>query len=177
MSRPKPTMTSSSASRTLKMLEQKQCASCQTCTNRETSPSSLSRSLCSIQDLEKEREDIMNLFETQINSALSKGFPEDLSRASTPLGSVASSPKPRQGRPSTRDSAQTGLSRFTVESRPISVLGAARARPEGLSRGETEEERMIWERTDGIAARMASIQQKVRAMTRAALIIARNGAL
>ena len=118
----------------------------------------------------------MNAFEAQINSALSKGFlVDELSRPGTPSGSILSSPKSQYTsrlRPGTRDSAQSTMSRLTVDSQPLSVLGAARGVPtrrprlitDGLSVTETEQERMMWEKTDGIAQRIASIQQNVNVL-------------
>ena len=82
------------------------------------------------------------MFENQINTALSKGYRDD-TRPSTPSGSsVCCSPHTR-GRPGTRDSAQSGLSRLTMESQPVSVLGVAKGHARHLSPAEIEQAKTI----------------------------------
>ncbi|ORY21289.1 AEX-3 domain-domain-containing protein [Naematelia encephala] len=128
----------------------------------------------SIQELEREREDIMNAFEEQINHALEElpSLGSDGSRPPTPTESALSSPQLRPSsrlRPTTRDSDRSMLSRFTVESRPVSVLGAARAhkipRPKRATvtngDGLNEVDRLMAEKGDHIADRIATIQLKL----------------
>ena len=125
-----------------------------------------------IQELEKEREEIMNVFESQINNAL-QGLPMGdglSSRPSTPSDSVMSSPKSRytsMTRPMSGEGGQSIVSRFTSET-PISVLAVARGGlpsrrkklPEGMGGGSNEQE--INDKTNLITLRIANIQQKVR---------------
>ncbi len=115
----------------------------------------------------------MNVFETQINHAL-EGLPsmgdDTSSRASTPseiLDSPASKIDDNNPRPVTRESQQSALSRFTSNTKPMSVLGTTqgtsiRKRPttaQGDPLGPLD--RLISDKSDNIAQRVASIQQKV----------------
>lgn len=127
----------------------------------------------------------MDMLEAQINSALTEGMPEESSsRPGTPGGSTyTGSPRThviRGLRPSTRESTNSTLSRYTTESKAISVLGAARgpipmrrkATADALSVTEAEQDRMMLEKSDGIAARIAAIQHKVRFWAGASELIA-----
>jgi hypothetical protein len=118
----------------------------------------------SIQELEREREEIMNVFEAQINTALEDVNDGASTRPGTPTESILSSPKSRMTigeadglgrlRPYTRESGRSGLSRFTTDSAAVSVLGAAR--------GETAKKiRPGTGGNESITQRMQSIQQKV----------------
>ena len=115
----------------------------------------------------------MNVFETQIDIALEAlpGMEDDgSSRASTPTESILGSPPSKdigRLRPTTHQSEGSALSRFTSSSQPISVLGAINSssimkRPitaQGDPLGSLD--RMISDKSDNIASRVASIQQKV----------------
>ena len=124
-----------------------------------------------IQELEKEREEIMNLFESQINSALEglPGVDDTSSRPNTPSESVVSSPVSHMGkvRPDTRDSGRSVMSRQTFESKPLSVLGAAKGMAPSIRRKQLRPKTgdvmdgMLAEKTDGISMRIWAIQQKV----------------
>jgi len=131
----------------------------------------------SIQELEKEREDIMNLFETQINHAL-EGYPgilgEDDSRPGTPSDSILESPLSRlavlgrNGRPTTRDSNRSTMSKVTSDT-TMSVLAAARGPAPGAYKRRRERPGTAGtttkadgdEKGDAISQRIASIQAKV----------------
>lgn len=116
----------------------------------------------------------MNVFETQLNQALD-GIPsmgDGISRrASSPSESILSSPistHTRHVRPVTRESEQSGLSRYTTDSQSISVLRATtgrstRKRPTTAQMDPLGSlDRLISDKSEGIAQRVASIQQKVR---------------
>ena len=129
--------------------------------------------LLRIQELERERDDIMNIFESQINNAL-EGLPtpfdDRASRSSTPGESIQSSQMPQaiNLRPITRDSHLSELSRFTSGSQAMSVLGAMngtsiRKRTKtSVVDPMSSVDRLISDKSDGIALRVASIQRKVR---------------
>ena len=120
----------------------------------------------------------MNVFETQINNALEglPGMEEDgSSRSSTPTESVLGSPPMKdigRLRPTTRQSEGSALSRLTSSSQPISVLGAMNSRSiikhpmtaQGDPLGSLD--RMILDKNENIASRVASIQQKVSDLLR-----------
>lgn len=170
MSRPSRISSSSKSCKTPRVLGQKRCDSSRICTRGERWIGVVL--IFSIQDLEKEREEIMNVFESQLNNAL-EAMPSgasDGSRPSTPTESVLHSPHAtgRFTRPATRDSANSVMSRFTGESKPISVLGATRGYKSLRAKSMRHEvlgdmDRAINEKGDNISSRIAVIQQKVRA--------------
>jgi hypothetical protein len=118
----------------------------------------------------------MTLFETQINDAL-VGYPgvlgEDDSRPGTPDDSILESPLSRltalgrSGRPETRDSNRSTMSKLTSES-TMSVLAAVRGAPPSSHRKKRERPGTAStsgrtngdEKVDAISQRIASIQIK-----------------
>ena len=157
----------------------KQCDSCPKCTSRMVLLwPELAELTSRIQELEREREEIMDVFEMQINTALQvmpPGSPTSSSRPSTPGTSALSvaSPRPQvkglRQRPTTKDSALSQLSRLTdgtVRSRSImDALDRASGR-QGSSIVDRDAlpsaDRAIFDRTDAIASRIVSIQQKLQ---------------
>jgi len=103
----------------------------------------------------------MDIFEEQINHAL-QGLPNngsETSHPSSPTSSAPASPKGRldsRARPVTGQSSTSHLSRFTMASHPMSVLGAA---TKGPRRPLTSHSDVL--RADGVNDRIASIAQKV----------------
>ena len=152
------------------MLERKLCVNYQTCTTRQCPfPTEL---IIRIQELEKEREDIMSHFETQLNTVLA-GVPigDDDSRPPTPVDDV-SLPRNialRSVRPGTSNSAKSNLSKYTVESN-LSVLGAAKGVGPGVPKRKQFRPNTAStlgkfggeDRADNISNRIASINAKVR---------------
>lgn len=156
-----------------KMLVQKPCVSCLTCINRECTLRSVANGR--IQDLEREREQIMDVFEDQLNVAL-ESVPEADDRSPTPSESILESPKPpprsplrtktapSRSRPTTRDSQMSSLSKLTSTTQPLSMMGAMRHaadkhRPDNASIMSNDSG--AYERSDYVARRIAAIQAKV----------------
>ena len=126
-----------------------------------------------MQELEREREEIVNVFESQINNAL-EGLPSILddssSRTLSPSESVLASQQTKLGvtaRPMTRESDHSASSRFSSTSRPVSVLRATQG--SSIRKQPTRAhfdpfgsvDRLISDKNENIASRVASIQQKV----------------
>ncbi|EIW71142.1 hypothetical protein TREMEDRAFT_27360, partial [Tremella mesenterica DSM 1558] len=126
-----------------------------------------------IQELERDREEIMDVFETQINGVLQHlppGSPLSSSRATTPAQSInspagRSMTLPSRGRPLTQQSNMTSLSQLTggtVRSHVMDALDRVRAGGSMTDRsGLPEGDKAMFDRSDAIAHRIMSIQAKL----------------
>jgi nicotinamide N-methyltransferase len=128
-----------------------------------------------IQELEREREQIMDVFEEQLNVVLEVVPDSSYTRSPTPCDPILDSPTapkspsrartaPRS-RPTTRDSEMSSLSRLT-QGTQMSMMGAIRQGAEkyrggGSSFMSSDLEGRAYERSDYVSQRIAAIQAKV----------------
>lgn len=133
--------------------------------------------MISIQELEREREQIMDVFEEQLNVVLEVVPDSSYTRSPTPCESVLDSPTipkspskiktaPSRSRPTTRDSQMSSMSRLT-QGTQMSMMGAMRQGAEKYQGGGTsfmsgDLEGRAYERSDYVSQRIAAIQAKVR---------------
>jgi hypothetical protein len=132
--------------------------------------------MTSIQELEREREQIMDVFEEQLNVVLEVVPDSSYTRSPTPCESVLDSPTipkspsrmktaPSRSRPTTRDSQMSSMSRLT-QGTQMSMMGAMRQGAEKYQGGGTsfmsgDLEGRAYERSDYVSQRIAAIQAKV----------------
>jgi hypothetical protein len=132
--------------------------------------------MISIQELEREREQIMDVFEEQLNVVLEVVPDSSYTRSPTPCESVLDSPTipkspsrmktaPSRSRPTTRDSQMSSMSRLT-QGTQMSMMGAMRQGAEKYQGGGTsfmsgDLEGRAYERSDYVSQRIAAIQAKV----------------
>jgi hypothetical protein len=130
-----------------------------------------------IQELEREREQIMDVFEEQLNVVLEVVPDSSYTRSPTPCDPVLDSPeapsaaakaKTVQGRqrPTTRDSDMSTMSRVTQGTAPMSMMaamrqGAEKYRVGGSSFLSGDLDGHAYERSDYVSQRIAAIQAKV----------------
>jgi hypothetical protein len=127
-----------------------------------------------IQELEREREQIMDVFEEQLNVVLEVVPESSYTRSPTPCDPLLDSPTapksppkmktaPTRTRPTTRDSDMSSMSRLT-QGTQMSMMGAMRQGAEKYRGGATSftsGDLGAYERSDYVSQRIAAIQAKV----------------
>lgn len=128
---------------------------------------------CRIQELEREREQIMDVFEDTLNIALDT-IPEAIPQSPTQAAGMISPPRSpvafksatSRSRPTTRDSEMSSLARLTTI-KPPSMMGSMRSGMPPMHGGATSIlsgdafDNRAFERSDYVSHRIAAIQAKV----------------